>query len=278
MSRKSAGVEAELILISEAVARLKDGMYGGLQEPKPVASIKANIKKGLDVGEVCPSIGWQPRNEDATARIYEAILQDKLSVFVPPVGTEKKDPMPLHVPLDDVLTRMITMRGGLPDYTIEPRRIFAKTRIAPELLAALSTSPLYLRRKEFEAWYAKASKKRNWPSQRPHYLTPANLRSRSKKNPIGRPSKQSDLRGPIAALVSDGQWSAEQNFIACLCKLLKSQGLKASRQTVERAVEQLHRETGDPRYYYADPRKEPDESVWGSFEDLAERRRRQTQK
>ncbi len=45
MKRRDADVEAELILISEAVARLKAGMYGGLPEPKPVASIKANIKK-----------------------------------------------------------------------------------------------------------------------------------------------------------------------------------------------------------------------------------------
>ncbi len=170
------------------------------------------------------------------------------------------------------------MRGGLPDFTVEPRRIFAKTPIAPELLAALSTSALYLRRKKFEAWYAKASKKRNWPSQRPHHGTPASLRSRSKKNPIGRPSKQSDLRTSIAVLVSAGQWSAEQNFIADLVKFLDSQGVKASRQSVQRAVDQLHRETGDHRYHSVDLRKQPDESVWGSFEDLAERRRRQHRK
>jgi hypothetical protein len=68
------------------------------------------------------------------------------------------------------------------------------------------------------------------------------------------------------------------NFIAYLVELLGSQGVKVSRQTVHRAVIQLHRETGDHRYYYADPRKQPDESVWGSFEDLAERRRRQHRK
>jgi quinol monooxygenase YgiN len=79
-------------------------------------------------------------------------------------------------------------------------------------------------------------------------------------------------------LVSAGRWSAEQNFIADLVKLLASQGTKASRQTVQRAVTNLHRETGDHRYHRVDQRKQPDESVWESFEDLAERRRRQHQK
>jgi hypothetical protein len=272
MRRK--GAEAEFLLISEAVARLKVGIYGGRPEPKPVASIKANIKKG----EGRPSIEWQPQKEDAVKRIYEAIMQGKLSVFVLPVATEAKPHrMPLQVPLG-VLTRMIPTRGGLPDYTVEPMRIFANTPIVSELLAALSTSALYLRRKEFEAWYEKARKKRNWPSQRPYQDTPASLRSRSKKNPIGRPSKQSDLQTSIAALVRAGRWSAEYNFIADLARLLGSQGVKASRQTVKRTVNQLHRETGDHRYHRVDPRKQPDESVWGSFEDLAERQRHQHRK
>ncbi len=273
MSRK--GAEPELLLISEATARLKVGIYGGLPEPKPVASIKANIKKG----ERRPAIEWQPQMEDAVERIHEGIMQGKLSVFVLPVATEDRPHrMPLQVPLD-VLTRLITTRGGLPDYTVEPMRILTSrkptpspepfyTPVAPELLAALSTSALYLRHKEFKALYDEARKKGNWPSQR----------SRFKKSPIGRPSMQSYLQASIAALVNAGEWSAEQNSIANLVELLTSQGVKASRQTVKRAVEQLHRETGDRRYHRVDPRKQPDESVWGSFEDLMERQRRQHRK
>ena len=95
---------------------------------------------------------------------------------------------------------------------------------------------------------------------------------------MGRPSRQSDLHNPIIVLVNEGRWSAEQNFIADLVKLLKSKGVRASRQTVQRTVKQLHRETGDHRYYYADPRKKPDDSVWGSFKDLMDARRRQHRK
>jgi hypothetical protein len=159
---------------------------------------------------------------------------------------------------------MITTHGGLPDRATQPKRIFAKDAIAPELLAALSTSALYLRREEFDAWYKEARKKRNWPSQR----------SRCKPR-MGRPSRQNELRVQIVTLVNDGQWSAEQNFIAGLVRLLKSEGVTANRKTVERTVEQLHRETGDHRYHYGDPRKKPDDSVWSSFEDLMDRRCRE---
>jgi hypothetical protein len=274
------GAESVLLLISEVVARLKAGMYGGLADPKPVAGIKANIKKAnIKKGERRPSIEWewQPQKEGAAERIYEAIVQGKLSVFVLPDSVEGEvQRAPLQVPLV-VLKQMMTTRAGLPDRVIQPMRILAKdSSVALELLAALSSkSKLYLRRKEFEAWYEEARKKRNWPSQRPHHDTPPSLRSRSKKNPIGRPTKQSGLRTRIVELVNEGRWSAEQNFITDLVRLLKSEGKAASRQTVGRAVEQLHRETGDHRYYYADPRKKPDDSVWGSFEDLMERRRRQ---
>src|SRR5262249_45758944 len=145
---RGAAVETELILISEAVARLKAGMYGGLPEPKPVVSIKTNIKKG----EVRPSIGWQPQNEDAAECFYEAIVQGKLSVFVRPVATgEKPHWMPFQVPLG-ALAQMITTRGGLPDHAVGATRIFANTSISPELLAALSRTALHVRRTEFEAW------------------------------------------------------------------------------------------------------------------------------
>jgi hypothetical protein len=276
MSRTSA--ETEWLLISEAVARLEAGMYGGRPEPKPIGNIKAIIKKSIEKSERRPSIGSGSLKEESATRIYEAIMQGEFSVFVVPASTDDEtNRTHLQVPIG-VLEQMITTRGGLPDRTVEPMRIFGKASIAPELLAALSTSALYVRRKEFEAWYEAAKEKRNWPSQRPHYDTPSSMRSRCKKNPIGRPSKQGGIHIPIAALVNGRAWSAEQNFIADLWRLLKSQEFKVSRQTVKRAVERLHRETGDPRYHCVDLRKQPDESVWGSFEELMERRRRHHQK
>lgn len=256
------GIETELLLISEAVERLKARIYGGRKEPELIAKIKKSVKKG----EHRPSIGSGSQKEDAAKLIFGAIIEGEVPVYVRPVSTEDKMSL-LQVPLD-LLKRMISVRGGFPDHAVHPRRIFSNNQIVPELLAALSTSALYVDHEKFEAWCKEVRKKRKWPSQR----------SRSKKNPIGRPLKHSGLHTSIAELVNAGEWDAKQNFIADLGRLLDSRGLKVSRQTVKRAVIQLHRETLDPRYDCADPRKQPDESVWGSFEDLAERRRRQHRK
>jgi hypothetical protein len=255
MSRTSA--ETEWLPISEAVARLEAGMYGRFNRTEPVD----NIKKY----EPRLSVGWGPQKEHAAKLIDQAIMKGDLSVYVLSRSAEDNaHRAPLQVPLG-VLGRMIRTHGGLPDHAIAPMRRFAKDAVTPELLAALSKSALHLRRDEFDAWYEKTRKKRNWPSQRS-----------SEKSRIGRPPKQTEeLRNPIFGLVNYNLWSAAQNSIADLVRLLKSKGVTASRQTVERTVEQLHRETGDPRYYYADPRKKSDDSVWGSFEDLMERRRRE---
>ncbi|MET4841931.1 hypothetical protein [Bradyrhizobium japonicum] len=237
------GAEAELLLISEAVAHLEAGMYGNFNRAEAVIEARKHFPGA--------SIGFGPQKEHAARIIDRAILKSELSVFVLPDAIEgEARGAPLQV-ASDALRKMIRTRGGLPDHAVQP---FVKD---------LSKSALYLRREEFEAWYQKAKKKRNWPSQRS-----------SCKPRMGRPSKQTELLDSIKAIANGGRWSAEQNFIADLVRLLKSKGVTASRQTVERTVELLYRETGDLRYYSADPRKKPDHSVWGSFEDLAERRRR----
>jgi hypothetical protein len=234
MSRK--GAETDFILISEAVARLKVGMYASLNQPEPIAKIK-KVEPRLSI-----ELGAQ--KEDAAERIYEAIEKGKLSVFALSTSTEDRVHEPhLQVPLN-VLKQMILTRGGLPDHAIEPIRIFAKASIAPELLAALSKSELYIRRKEFDAWYEEAREKNNWPSQH----TSRKLRKDGSFKPsMGRPSKQNHLRNPIIALVNERCWSARQK-IADLVRLLEAKQIKATRDTVSRVVDQLFKEKGDQRY------------------------------
>jgi hypothetical protein len=249
----SKGADTELILISEAVARLEAGMYGVIERPESVQAAKKTYPGA--------SIGCGPQKEDAAKRICEAIMQGKLSVFVLPDLAEGEV---LQVPVD-LLKQMMKTRGGLPDQAIAAARIFANARIfakepiAPALFDGLAKSELHIRRKEFEAWYEEARERHNWPSQ---YKSRKPRKDGSFKPSIGRPSKQNHLRNPIIALVNEGRWSARQYSIADLVRHLKSGRRSASRQTVERTVAQLHRETGDPRYYYEDPRKKPDDSVW----------------
>ena len=226
MSRKD--VETGLLRISEAVARLKAGMYGNFNRPEAVKEAKKHYPGA--------SIGLGSQKEHAARIVDNALMKGELSVLVLPASAEGEvRQAPLQVP-PDLLRKMIRTRGGLLDFAVQATRIFAKDPITPELRAALSKSALYVRCKEFDSLYKKARKKRNWPSQR------------SSKSCIGRPSKQSDLRDPIVVLVvNERRWSARQK-IADLVRVLESKGIKATRDTVSRTVDQLFKETGEQCY------------------------------
>lgn len=234
---KEKPASSELLRISEAVALLEAGMYGGFNRPEQVTTIKAS--------EPWTSVGSGARRQDAATSIDDAISTGHLPVYVladSPV--EQAAQARLQVPLD-VLAQMIRIRGGLPDRAFRPERLRDKATISKELLAALLHSALYLEHNAFDRWYKNARSKRNWPSQRS-----------SKKPRIGRPSKQSDaVRHRIIALVNEGQWSAQRNSLASLMRLLQAKGETPSRQTIERMIKQIHHETGDDRYYTGKPAK-----------------------
>jgi hypothetical protein len=62
------------MLMSGAIARLEEGMWGGLRRPEPVQKMKHKYPKG--------SIGSGPWRDDARERVYEAALEGKISVYV----------------------------------------------------------------------------------------------------------------------------------------------------------------------------------------------------
>lgn len=214
----------EFLLISEAVARLVMGMFGGgIKRPELVAKAKQ--------GEPRTSFTFGPHREAAAEAIDQAINSGDLSVHVFPVGED----FSLKVPLG-VLGKLIRSRGGLPDHVARlPVQLLADGSAAPNLFTALSKSALYLRRDEFEAWYKRRRSRGRWPSQR-----------KSKKPRVGRPSKQTEeLRISILARVAEGSWTGAQG-IAPLMKLL-APGHAAKRDTLRRAVNQIFKETGDVR-------------------------------
>ncbi|MGJ5036718.1 hypothetical protein ACQR13_21650 [Bradyrhizobium sp. HKCCYLRH3059] len=223
-------VDPEFLLISEAVARLERGMYGGdLKRPKPVEIAKKYYRRA--------SIGFGVQKQTAAAAVNAAITSGVLSVNVfVPLGTNEGH-RPLQVPLD-VLGQLLRIRGSLPDEAIRPPvGLLRNSVVAPELFAGLSNSPMYLKKSEFDAWYDKQKSRGRWPSQRG-----------SKKSRIGRPSKQRDgLRTSIIARIEEGSWSATMT-VATLADLLVSKGVPTKRNTLKRAVDQLYNETGDPRY------------------------------
>lgn len=218
------------LLISEAVARLEAGMYGSFNRSEQVKRVKERVPR--------LSVGWGPQREHAAKLIDEAISTGDLPVYVlADSAVDEAARESRQIPLE-ILTKMPRRRGGLPDHPIRPEGVLDKTAARKEFLAALLRSALYLPRDVFDAWYERTRSKRNWPSQRS-----------SKRPRTGRPSKQTDvLRHRIIALVNEGQWSAQQNSLASLIRLLKAKGETPSRQTIERILEQLYREKGDDRY------------------------------
>lgn len=228
-------VATEFVLISEAVTRLQAGMFGGaIKRPDPVEAIK-KIHPRLSVRS-----GQQ--EDKAASAIHGAILKGSLSVHVYTRPTAEGGSHTLQLPIG-VLSRLLKVRGGLPDHAIRPPvSLFRDTSVSPELFAALSSSAMYIHRSQFEIWYEKQKSRHKWPSQR------ASTQPRT-----GRPSKQTDeLLTSIRARVVQKKWSAPDG-IAKLVRLLASYGAP-NRNLVRRAVQRLYEETGDNRYRVV-PRK-----------------------
>jgi hypothetical protein len=247
-------VDIELLLISEAVSRLESGMFGGVKHPELVLKVKEQ-EPALDVGS-------GPRREDASRAIYKAIMDEKLAVYVLQHSSEKQsESAPLEVP-KALLQQMIRARGGLPDYAIRPETL-SYQRTTGRLESALRQSALYLQVEQFDAWYKKNRKKRVWRSQRS-----------SNKPRIGRPKEDARAINLVIDLVNSRVWSAQNNSVAELVRLLVEKGEKLSRQTVKRVLEHLYKETGECEYRKT-PESSADNSEWGSFDDLMNRRRRE---
>lgn len=222
-------LDAEFMLISEAVQRLKAGMFGGaVTRSEPVKDLKRQSPR--------LSVGFGPQREATASVILTAMLDDDLPVYVIAQPIPDGSSRWLIVPIE-VLQLMPRVRGGLPDHPVrQPISLLRDKSIVPELFAALASSALHLKRSEFEAWYGKQKSLRRWLSQRT-----------SKKPRVGRPSKQTEqVLNLIRALVAEEKWAAPHG-IAKLAKLLASKG-EFLRNTLRRAVDQLYLETGDPKY------------------------------
>ena len=222
---------------SDAVNRLAEGMWGGLQRPVPVATVK-HASQNL-------SVGFGPWRERAGQRLRAASLKGELLVYVigqPPVSSEECATNrhssatigPLVVPVN-ILARLITSRGGFPDQPISPS---IKTVDGDEhLLPLLRGGLLLLSESDFKIWYRLERANGKWASQR----------SRLKIG-RGRPTKQTEaIRTAVLALVRAGEWSGKAS-IGRLHRLLVAMGRPdvPSVDTLARLVDRLHRETGEP--------------------------------
>jgi hypothetical protein len=207
--------------LPEAVAVLIRGMYATFQQPKPVHKIKLDHQKA--------SVVFGPWKEHAAQRIRAAVCDGELPLYVR--SNADLQPVLLH---PNVIGRLMAVRGGLPEHPIRPslKTVYGDTR----LLKLLSSGRLLLCRHDFEAWYKSERRKGRWPSQR--------LRNKRRG---GRPSKiTASLRKAVADALGKRRGS-----IAELRRRLIASGRTdvPSADTLERLVDQLHRETGRPEFY-----------------------------
>lgn len=230
-------MSADFLPLSEAVNRLADGMWGGLQRPEPVVVIKQSYKK--------LSVGFGPWREKAGPLLRVAAVKGKLAIYIIANNEIRSDdhdltrdisakPEPASVPVS-VIERLILSRGSLPDHPIRPSMQTAEGN--EKLLVLLTVGLLVVRASEFDVWYHSERAKGRWPSQR----------SKEKKN--GRPTRQTEgLENAILALANDLKWRGKDG-IAALHRLLIASGRSdvPSQDTVARLVDQLHRKTGDVR-------------------------------
>ena len=145
-------IPPEYCLISEAASELEKSMFGNLSRPEAVAKIK-KIARDL-------SVGTAERMEDAKANILNAALKGKLRVY-------RLKPHAIAIqPIErNALSRLIPVRGGLPDYVGHLVRANNKTARERDAREDLRDSILLLNHWEFEDWRKAERSKKEWPSQ-----------------------------------------------------------------------------------------------------------------
>ena len=220
--------DGQLLPLSAAVAILMRGMFGGFPQAKPVHKIKRDYRKALSFS----GHGRNTRNSVFEwRRLWESCPSTRRVVY---------DPAPLLVP-PDVIARLVIIRGGLPGHPNRPTLKIVGGN--GHLLRVLQTGTLLVREKEFVSWY-KAKRRRNrWPSQR----------SSKKGRGAGRLTK-------MTAALQRGSRSTSRIQKRQRCPApsdsTRIRPLEVpSVDTLERLLDQLYRETGDPRFFRAKRRR-----------------------
>jgi hypothetical protein len=217
--------------ISAGVASLEAGMFGGMSRPEMVQQVKKDLPR--------LSVGFGPRQQEAAARLYDAMVGGEVTVYVEfyPEPSDQLQTRLLSV-APAVLEALPRSRGGLPDRVRVPTSLLRTGAVNGQLFRALSSGRLLLRRSEFENWYGRERDRGRWPSQHGR-----------KQSLGGRPRKQTALRDLILGIVNSGRWNGNNDTIAALAAMLAEgrDGPSVSHDTVARAVDHLFRERGDER-------------------------------
>ena len=225
-------IPPEYCLISEAVYELEKSMFGNLSRPDEVAKIK---KFGRDL-----SVGLASRMQDAKANILNATLKGKLRVYRLKPHAIAIQPMERNA-----LSRLIPVRGGLPDYVGHLVRANNKTAREEDAAEDLRDSILLLHRREFEDWREAERSKKKWPSQNASTPKP------------GRPKISRELwTRLITGLVDQKKWRRSLGVPALRRKLHNVSDARPvpSEDTLTRIISDMYVLTQNPKIRLSDKR------------------------
>ena len=215
---------------SDGVNRLTEGMWGGLRQPFPVRRVRRTFKN--------VSVIFCPWREQAGRRLTVAAIAGELPVYLfpasnPPPNAPAEILYSIRKPImlsTELLKSLVTTRNTFPDHPIQSK---ASMRIAGELYWLLKAGMMLLRAQEFDIWYRKDRAKGRWPSQTP------------RGTKIGRASVGTqELKTAIIVALRK-----RKSGMAELRRRLLADGRNdvPSPDTLARLVDQLHRETGEPK-------------------------------
>ena len=152
------------------------------------------------------------RREDAGKRLVATAKRGDLTVYSIPdpklIGRSRSS-IPggprIVVLARGVLDSLVLSRGTLPDHAHRPSlRMCGGDK---QLLFALETGFLAVKKTEFEAWYRAERRRGKWPSQR----------SQTKRPLKGRPAKETDgLRRAIVNRLSKAVGPPKQGSMPCI--------------------------------------------------------------
>lgn len=226
-------IPSEYLRFSDAVDLLSARVFGGLTRPDPVNNAKAKFGYKL-------SVGFGPWKEKASAHLIAAALNNQISVQVFANLAARSEPPrfgTLSVP-PQVLRRLPKPRGHLPDCQRVSLRAVDKDQ---RLFNALNTGVLVVNASEFTEWCKNDQTRGRWPSQR------------SRRNKIGRPSKQNNeaLKNKIQRILNDLLVEGRRKIVITdLRRRLQQAGeVVPSNDTLARIVDRLHLESGRPEFY-----------------------------
>ena len=221
----------EFLLISECVNRTVQGMWGNALQPQPVRE----IKQSSATFPLASGRGRKRRQQSCELTLCRGRCPSTSAPALPQFADRRSHVEPRRVP-PELLKRLLPVRGGLPDHPTCVRRIAATDGpYGDTRLLFLRDGELVVRQSDFTDWYKHKRAKGNWPSQ--------TNKGASRR---GRPTKiTGSLRNAILAVVHDGAWQATDGM-PNLRRLLIERGYKPpSSDTLGRAMDQLHRLTGE---------------------------------